>query len=448
LRRPFPAMRRPLGARQLFGNRPANLPLHERENLVILGCGWGGTELLRNIDHTKYNVTMVSPTNHMLFTSLLASTVSGTLDPRHALTSIRPLCAAKEAKYLQATCETIDPKNKSIRCKTAFEAENEEPHVFDVNYDKLVISVGSTSADFGVAGVRKYCSFMKSVRQGVTIRSDIRRLIEEASHPGHSLEKIKQLLSWVVIGGGPAGTELIGELHDFVEEDVKKIYPEIYPHVQLTLIEGNKVLGMFNDDVQARTISKFRRNKIDVKIERTKEITKDEIILGNGTKLKYALAVWCAGVQPLPFVVNMIRSKTLPLDPRGRAIYVDAALRVKDQDNSIYAMGDCAAIEDNPLAQTAQVAGQQGAYIAKSLNQLHDPDIEPPPFKYQHYGTMAYTGKGDAVIAQSGLNLFGKHANMVWRLVYWSKQASRKNMFQVPMAWWMSRTFGRDLSRF
>lgn len=182
-----------------------------KPSVVILGGGWAGYRTAMDIDKSKYDVKLVAPRNHFLFTPLLPSTAVGTLEFRCIEEPIRVI---KDLTYYQATCEGIDFTAKKVKCKDAFKDGDE----FEVTYDKLVIACGSDNNTFGIKGVEtsENVFFLKQLSHARGIRNRLIECFERASSPACTEEERKQLLTFIIVGGGPTSIEFAAEVYDFL----------------------------------------------------------------------------------------------------------------------------------------------------------------------------------------------------------------------------------------
>jgi NADH:ubiquinone reductase (non-electrogenic) len=191
-----------------------------------------------------------------------------------------------------------------------------------------------------------------------------------------------------------------------IEQDLYKNFPEeIHLDVQMTVLEASPtVLSAFDESLQQYTQKFFRRQRIVIKTGTSVKELKDcnTVVLADGSTLKCGMVIWSAGIGPRK-LLGMIKEK-IPVDEKWKKIPVDDFLRVKGFDD-IFAMGDCAVVESKPLAATAQVAQQQGKYLANLLNKDAHTSEEIggennqvlKPFFYRHQGLMAYIGRFHAV---------------------------------------------------
>lgn len=410
----------------------------KRKRVIILGSGFAAITLLKRIDMQSYHVTVVSPRNHFLFTPLLPSTTVGTIEFRSIIEPIRKV--RKGDEFIQGTCTAIDPEKKEITCRSIDPATT-----FTVDYDILIIAVGAWNNTFGIPGVKEHASFLKEATDASTIRERVISCLELAEVPGISKEERERLLHFVVVGGGPTGVEFAAELHDLFEEDLAKSYPTLKDDVKITLVEAAKtILNSFDEDLRDYTLRHFQRQDIEVRLGTPVEEVGDGYLkLKGGEVIPTGLIVWSTGNSPTGFVKELQFEK----DRAGRLLTNDH-LQIP-QHPEIFAVGDCATVAGSNLPQTAQLAMQEGKYLARALNrEARGKDVEP--FTFKNLGMLAYVGDSKALadIPKAKVRWHGALTYFFWRSAYLTRLVSWKNKFLVLFNWIMTALFGRDLSKF
>eukprot|EP01090_Pellita_catalonica_P018821 TRINITY_DN619_c0_g1_i2.p1 TRINITY_DN619_c0_g1~~TRINITY_DN619_c0_g1_i2.p1 ORF type:complete len:440 (-),score=51.04 TRINITY_DN619_c0_g1_i2:459-1778(-) len=415
----------------------------EREKVLVLGSGWGGYRVAKDLDKARYDVTLISPRNHFLFTPLLCSTTVGTLEFRCASEPVR---AIKGIRFHLASAKEIDIEKKEILCRAVYHSDqaHSTPQLekklsreqFVCKYDKCVIAVGAINQTFGTPGVTEHVHFLKELRDARKIRKRILMCFERSMEPSTTDEERKRLLHFVIVGGGPTGVEFAGELYDFLTSDIKRAFPEVTPFIKVSLVEASpSVLGSFNEALSTYAKKQLADHGVHLYTGiSVKKVHGREIELSNGQVLRYGLCVWSTGTAPRKFVEEMNYPKE-----KGRLI-VDDHLRVTDD---VYAIGDCSFIKNRPLPGTAQVANQQAKYLVKLLNgKTHE------AFKYNHFGSLAYTGGWKAISDLPQAKLSGFWSWVFWRSAYLTTTVSLINKVLIPMHWLKAWIFGRDLTSF
>lgn len=411
-----------------------------RQRLVILGTGWGSYSVLKHIDKKLFDVIVISPRNHFLFTPLLCSTTVGTLEFRSIIEPIRNTGFRDEHHFQLAEAISLSPDEHTVVCRSIL--NNEE---YLLKYDKLVIGVGAVSNTFGVPGVNENAFFLKEVADARMIRNQILKNFELAMQPDVSEDEQKRLLHFVIVGGGPTGVEFGAELYDFVKQDVTRLYVHERSKVSVTLIEARQILPSFDAKLRDFAERKMRqREQFRLVQSSVTEVHKDHVKLQDGTIMPCGLVVWSTGLAPRPFTASV----DLPKNNNNQLV-VDEFLRVKDSDGSIFAIGDCSFIEAHPYPCTAQVAEREGSYVAKSLGLLvQGKTSELQPFSWKNIGMLAYLGDYQGLADFPTSKLQGFKSWILWRSVYFTKLGSWRLRFQVPFDWMRTFIWGRDISQF
>eukprot|EP00501_MAST-03F_sp_TOSAG23-6_P001506 GSMAST32.ASY1.ANO1.1567.1 assembled CDS len=395
-----------------------NLP-----RVVIVGSGWAGNVLARGLNKAAFDVRVISPANHFLFTPLLPSTAVGTLEFRAIQEPVRTIKGLSE--FYQAKARTVDTSSRVIRCEDIFKSRK-----FDVKYDILIIATGCKTNTFEASGVLDRegddVYFLKHLYHARQIRQRILECMERATNPVIDEAERDALLSFVIVGGGATSCEFTTELSDFVNDDLRTWYPDLAQKVKLTIIEaGPRILGSFD----AACVEQYDEELVKRGITVMTETPVTAIKKGkfSSDEIPFGMMVWSAGLAPVKFVEN------LQVDKVGGRIVVDNYLRAvgTQNDGRIFAVGDCAATQKSStdssvLPPTASSAEQQGEYLIKCFNDrlalLNKFYKASPAFRYVE--------------------------RAAWRSTYWTKQLSYSNMVLIPMYWFKAWIFGRDISRF
>ena len=438
--------------------------VNKEEKIVILGTGWGGYTAARLLADSpslrSSKITVVSPSNHFLFTPLLPSSAVGTLEFRAIQEPVRSI---KNINYFQAKAREVDFINQTILCDGMAWHADKDPDVFKVKYDRLIIAAGVKTNTFGTPNIDeregKEIFFLKHLHHARAIRDRTIEMFEASALPGTSDNEKKRLLSFVVVGGGPTSCEYAAELHDFLAEDLQRLYPELVPFVKITLVEaGGALLGPFDKSLRDHVARLFKKRDITVKLDtavKGVELYRDhefrheatQAVLSDGSKLSFGTMVWSAGLKPVRFTQQF----STEMKSKGGRILTDKFLRVKHEEGKVWAIGDCAEIEDAALPQLAQVAQQEANFVSKVLSGKQG--MDETEFKFQSLGSMASLGLGEGIydgnaLAGPWLKFSGLLAWLAWRSAYWGKQVSWSNKILIPMYWFKTFVFGRDISRF
>lgn len=332
-----------------------------------LHFGCIGFRLAQDLNKDLFDVYVVSPRNHFLFTPLLPSTAVGTLEFRCIQEPVRTIPGVK---YVQASCTDINFETSTMSCLEIFKKRS-----YEESFDYLVLAVGSETNTFGVKGVfdNPNVFFLKQLDHARSIRQKLIECFERASTPDLSEYERKRLLTFVVVGGGPTNVEFASELHDFLNEDVTKWYPDLRKDIKVVMVEAsNHILGAFNSSLVEYVEKLFSSRNIVVMTETAvKEINGSTAMLGNGMELPFGVLVWSTGVKQVDLIQNL--SKDISRACGGR-LHVDSHMRVLSVDKAtdystasvkpsdiplsegrVFAVGDCACDSNKPLPALAQV---------------------------------------------------------------------------------------------
>ncbi|GAB4820804.1 hypothetical protein N2152v2_007850 [Parachlorella kessleri] len=472
------------GTAQLAAAR-STIPLRTgRPRLVVLGTGWGGARLVRDIDPTKYDITVISPRNHMVFTPLLASSCVGTVETRSIAVPIIDIQKAlryPQNSFYAAEVTSVHPEDRMVECVSADKIR------FFVEYDVLAISTGSQGSTFGIPGVEQHTYFLRDADNATVIRNALIDNWNRANIPGRSPAERDRLLHTVVVGGGPTGVEFAGELADFINRDLQKIDPDRARDMRVTVIEANELLGSFDARLREYAARKLVRAGVHLMRGIVKEVREKELEL----KVSSGADAWflpsCAACFPTAGGKGRIA-----IDDHLRVLAppkqtADGHVRgpgektagpqemhhvsmVQDEEPSdlhkagsvvpsVFALGDCCADLDHPLPALAQVAEQQGKYLARCLNASFNATSGPgcsddaPAFEYRSMGAMASVGGRSAILelGSSSAPTFswgGFSSWVAWRSAYLTRLGTIKNRLYVATNWTLTLLFGRDVSRY
>ncbi|GME90485.1 unnamed protein product [Ambrosiozyma monospora] len=230
---------------------------NKRKKIVIVGSGWGAMSFLQKLDTTQYNVVIVSPRNYFLFTPLLPSVPTGTIDQKSICDPVRLIARQTpgEVQYMEAAVTDIDPEAKKVYIEhksdrlTIGDAfiNDGEPIRAELDYDYLIYSVGAKVNTFGIQGIPEYASYLKEAQDAVAVRQKLFNSVEAARLLPEGSDERKRLMTFVVCGGGPTGVELAAEVKDYIVQDLSKFIPNLEKEMNVTLIEAlPNVLNMFH----------------------------------------------------------------------------------------------------------------------------------------------------------------------------------------------------------
>ena len=446
-------------------------PSQQRKRIVILGGGFGGVSVLKKLQDNfqtdvRVDITMVSKENYMLFTPMLHEVASGMLETRHIVTPVRTFC--KRSRFYAATVESIDLQRKQVLIRSS-SASTMPPETNDsvdrainfrsLDYDYLVIAVGSETKFFGMSDVQKFALTVKNLNDAIIMRNHIIYLLEQAdqipvsnisaNNIARKRELQSKLLTIVVVGGGFAGVETAGEINDFIRDSAREYYHNIdSENIRVVIVQsGKRLLPEMGEKLAEFALQKLRNSDVEVIIgSRVIGATEDIVKLNDGTEIPTKTIIWSGGVSP----TSLITSLTCEHEIKSGRILVDKYLQLPDY-KGVYAIGDCAFITDpntgTPYPPTAQHAIREGLTVAKNINaDIKEKSDLKERFDYKTKGMMATVGKRSGVGDLFGIHLQGFSAWWIWRNYYLVNLPTIQKKVRVLADWVLDIFFKRDVT--
>jgi len=429
--------------------RATSLP-KEVKSIVILGGGFAGMKTAESLEHQflhdrSVSITLVSETNALLFTPMLAEVAGSSLEPSHISTPLRS--SLPRTTFVRATVENIDLEKRVVKL-TADPSRNEGgPR--EISYDQLVLALGAVSNYLGMANVEKYALDFKSLLDAIRVRNRVIEMFERADSESHP-EVRRRLLTFVIAGGGFAGVELAGALNDF-GRGILADYPNLRPgDLKVILVhsrdhilpELTESLGRYAQEKMAARGVIFRLNA------RLTDFQPGLVVLSDG-EVPAETLVWTAGTAPNP----LLRALPVVRDKRG-AVVVETTLAIKDHPG-VWALGDCAAVADGvtgkPCPPTAQFALREAPVVAKNIRaSLEGRPLRP--FHFDSLGALCVVGHQTACAELSvpfartkSMRFSGLLAWAMWRGIYLAKLPGLERKIRVLMDWTVELFFPRDI---
>ena len=396
-----------------------------KPKVVILGGGFGGLAAARALYKTA-EVTVVDRHNYQTFLPLLYQVSTAGLAADHVAYPIRGALRKTSVKFRMGSPLSIDHKNKEVKLDSSEVLQ----------FDHLIVALGSTTADFGIPGVNEFTLGMKSVHEALTIRAEIMRRFEDLCR-----FEDETRLAITVIGGGPTGVEMAGAIAELIRGPLKSDQKQAAAQIDITIIEaGERLLPTFSPTLSKRT--KKDLEKLGVKVlvgSPVAGVEHRKITLKDKQVLPSEITIWAAGVKGSDAMTQL----SLPVS--GNRVVVEPTMQVKNYPN-IWALGDIAGAlgkDGSPLPMVAPVAIQQGKFIAKQIARLSS-SKELKEFKYLDKGSMATIGRNKAVVEVKGFKLSGPIAWLIWVALHLFYLLGGRNKITTIADWtWNYLTFDR-----
>jgi NADH dehydrogenase len=401
------------------------MPSSTRPRVVILGAGFGGLGAAKALA-AKADVTVVDRHNFQTFLPLLYQVSTAGLAADHVVHPVRGALRDTGIKFRMGSPISVDHKNKSVKLDSSETLE----------FDHLIVALGSSTADFGVPGVSEHGLGMKSVHEALMIRAEVMRRFEDLCRFEDNTR-----LSIAVVGGGPTGVEMAGALAELKRGPLKNDMAHAAEHMDIYLIEaGPRILPMFSEKLSARAESDLHKLGVFVKTNTSvREIKSRQIIVKTGEPIPAEVTIWAAGVKGEP------TAGLLNLPIVGTRIDTDENLEVNHYPN-IWAIGDINGSKGKDgrfLPMVAPVAMQQGKWVAKQILRKHEGKALQP-FKYRDKGSMATIGRHKAVVEVRNFRMTGPLAWFAWLFLHLFYLLGGRNKVGTIADWtWNYLTFDR-----
>lgn len=401
------------------------MPTAKKPRVLILGAGFGGLTAARALGSSA-DVTLIDRHNFQTFLPLLYQVATAGLAADHVAHPIRGALRNRGVQFRMGSPLSVDHKNNSVKLDSSESLE----------FDHLIVALGSATADFGVTGVVEHALGMKSVHEAILIRAEVMRRFEDLCR-----FEDETIFSISVVGGGPTGVEMAGAFAELVRGPLKNDQAHAAAHMKINLIEaGPRLLPMFSPKLSQRTKKDLEKLGVNVLLNTAvAEVKPRSIIVKSGDPIPSEVTIWAAGVQgePTAGILN------LPL--AGTRIDTESTLQVAHYPH-IWAIGDIAGFKGKDgkfLPMVAPVAMQQGRFVAEQILRVAKGE-ELKKFKYRDKGSMATIGRNKAIVEVKKFKLTGVLAWYAWLFLHLFYLLGGRNKIGTIADWtWNYITFDR-----
>ena len=400
-----------------------------RHRVVVVGGGFAGLQAVRALRRARVDVTLVDRRNFHLFQPLLYQVATGALTAGEIATPLRGMLKRqRNVRVVLGEVRGFDLQERRVLL---------EGNAID--YDTLVVAAGAGHAYFGHDEWRSAAPGLKTLEDAIEIRRRILGAFEAAELETDEARR-RAWLTFAVVGGGPTGVELAGQIAEIAHDTLRRDFRSIDPRAaRILLVEGaDRLLGSFPEPSSARAARALERLGVTPVLDRpVVDVDREAVTLrcGDGTpqRIPARTVVWAAGVRASGLAETLGRAIGAGVDRAGRvSVAPDLTLPGHPE---VFALGDMIRVDGaEPLPGVAPVAMQQGRYAAKAIR-ARLKDREPRPFRYLDKGNVATIGRMKAVADIRGLRLSGTLAWLIWLFVHLFYLAGLQNRVLVLIRW-------------
>ncbi len=413
---------------------------NQRQRVVIIGGGFAGIYTALGLEEAvrdgRLEVILINRKNFFLYYPILPEVCSGSVEPRHVLVPLRDIFS--ECQLLDAEVLDIDFEARQVFVK---HGNTHASGTFD--YDHLVIAAGADANLKLVPGVDPHAFTFRTVEDAVTLRNQIGDMLEDAELESDPARR-RELLTFLVVGGGSTGVEVLSEVESYLfgilskyrvrREEIRLILMDLAPHI---LAEVGPELGQY-------ALEQIRRRGVEVMLETsTREVHPDHVILSDGREIRTRTVIWTIGLAPPSLLSNL----DLPKDAKGY-LRPEATMAVPGVVN-VWALGDCARIvapSGKPFPPTAQHAVRQGKQLAKNILAVSRGE-QPSRYCYEPIGTLVSIGGHKGVATIRGRHVRGWLAWAMWRGIHFALMPSPDRRIRLVIDWLLSGFLPRDTAQ-
>ena len=413
----------------------AGIPESTKKRVVIIGGGFAGLQLAKSLRKSDFQIVLIDKNNYHQFQPLFYQVATAGLEPSAISFPLRKALQNQKNIHFRIAAleEVVSGENKILT------------DIGALHYDHLILALGADTNYFDNENIKRHAIPMKSLSEAINLRNVILSNFEKALNETDE-SKVASLLNFVIVGGGPTGTELAGALAEMKKNILPKDYPELdFTKMNIILLEAaDKILNGYSEISSKK--GKQYLEKLGTKVL-TNTFVKDydgkTIQLADGEKLHADTLIWAAGIKG-----NMVPGLLTDKNSKGGRLAVDKFNLVENQ-TSVYAIGDLALMKtdeyENGHPQVAQVAIQQATLLAKNLKRK-EKGQELKAFKYSDKGSLATVGRNLAVADLPFISFQGFIAWVLWLIVHLMSILGVKNRLFVFINWaWSYFTYDQSL---
>lgn len=425
--------------------RKRNRALPRDQKILILGAGFAGVNVAQELARLlpgdmDGQISLVDQNNFLMFTPMLTEVAGGELDARHIIASPRRL--SPRIDFKQGEVHDIDLDHKSVTLNVGRNGNGRRT----LKADHLVIALGSVPNYHGIPGIQENALAIKSIGDAAAIRNRVLDCLERANWEADANVR-REILTFVVGGGGYTGVETMAALNDLAKESTRD-YPKLSTDDTSAIIiePGERLLSELSADLASFAQKKLEEHGVKVLLKtKITSVAEQYVEVEGGKRIPTRTLIWAGGITPNPLIATLHCA-------RGHhgGIVVDQCCAVPGH-KGVWALGDCAEVpktdSKGSYAPTAQNATREGTLVANNIVAVLRGE-KPKPFAFQPLGELALVGRHSGVARIYGHHFSGFPAWAMWRAIYLSKMPGMSQRARILLDWILDAAFGREVTEF
>jgi NADH:ubiquinone reductase (H+-translocating) len=415
---------------------------HPSPKVVIIGGGFGGLFAARALRGVRASITLIDKSPQHVFQPLLYQCATGILSEGQITTPLRRLLRKhRNVRTIAAEALDVDAAGRRVSCRRPGGKQ------IEVSYDHLIVAAGVRQSYFGHDEFATWAPGLKTISDVLTIRRRVFGAFEMAETADDPAEQ-RHWLTFALVGGGPTGVELAGQLRELATKTLRAEYRNVQPaDARVLLFDGGSApLAVFGEKLSRRAADELRKLGVELHMDTlVSGVDPDGLVArdhdGNETRYDAATVLWTAGVEAPPIAAAVATATGAERDRAGRIMVLDD-LTIKGHPE-VSVVGDVMSLRGLP--GVAEVAMQSGLYAGRRVRRQLAGERTVRPFKYRDLGSAAYIARGRAVISAGPLRMSGLPGWFFWLFVHIAFLTGFRNRLGALVTWWVA--FTRDIRK-
>jgi NADH dehydrogenase len=410
--------------------------------VVIVGGGFAGLFAARRLKHSNVSVTLIDRAQHHVFQPLLYQCATGIMSEGKIAAPLRDLLKRyKNVDCVMAEVTDFDPAGRRV-IATRVGGDR-----LEYGYDDLIVAAGVRQSYFGHDEFARWAPGMKTISDALAIRRRVYGAFEMADTATDPRER-QSWLTFVLVGAGPTGVELAGQIREVATKTLRAEFRGIKPEdARVLLFDGGSApLAMFGPKLSEKADKALQALGVEqhmgcivTHVDQAGVLVRDHA--GEQTRYDASTVLWTAGVEAPPIAEALANATGAKRDKAGR-ILVGEDLTIPGHPE-ISVLGDMMSL--NKLPGVAEVAMQSGLYAGNRIRRRVSGNLAEKPFRYRDLGSAAYISRGRAVVSAGPLKVGGFLGWVIWLFIHIAFLTGYRNRLGALLTWWLA--FTRDIRR-